>query len=237
MGSTAAPRLSGGQPTGPLRHVDRKRTFGPRIAWRVDPLRDSISGRPMERSSTQIRVRRPWGRGQTIFLLGPGGVGKSSLGLALRDRLGWPLVDLDLEFCERCGLIGTFIADHGYERYRQENLDLAKRLVKAIEGETIFVTASGFLAAPVESDDYREARRTISGGYGITLLPTLDLEIAVSIVVGRQLNRGFGLERASEDRKFRERFLKYFGEGQALVVSMESPAQIADTIVRDLLRN
>ncbi|MBU1306769.1 MAG: AAA family ATPase, partial [Alphaproteobacteria bacterium] len=30
-----------------------------------------------------------------MFLLGPGGVGKSTLGRALAQLLGWPLIDLD----------------------------------------------------------------------------------------------------------------------------------------------
>ena len=57
----------------------------------------------------QIDIRRPWRAGETIFLLGPGGVGKSTLGRVLAGRLNWPLIDLDLEFCERIAEIGRFI--------------------------------------------------------------------------------------------------------------------------------
>lgn len=79
----------------------------------------------MDSEAIQIIIRRPPAPGRTLFLLGPGGVGKSTLGRELARRLAMPLIDLDLEFCERLQLIGPFIAAHGYERYRAANLALA----------------------------------------------------------------------------------------------------------------
>ncbi|MFC0013396.1 shikimate kinase [Devosia nitrariae] len=165
-----------------------------------------------------------------IFLLGPGGVGKSTLGRELAKRLSWPHIDLDLEFCESFGEIGGFIGTHGYERYRAENLDLAFSLTASIDRPTLFVTSSGFLAARAGTRDYAQARQLVSTGYGLVLLPSLDIEIATPLVVARQLSRGFGLERATEDRKFRERFDIYRREGDVLVVSMEPPDQIASAV-------
>lgn len=185
-------------------------------------------------AKTQIEVRRPWRPGETIFLLGPGGVGKSTLGRQLAEKLGWGLVDLDLEFCERLETIGKFIASHGYERYRAENLALAKHLVTANPAPHIFVTPSGFLAAQAGTYDYDEARRLVSTGYGIVLLPSLDIEVATAVVVERQLKRGFGFQDATEDRKFRERFPIYLKEGNALVASMERPADVADAVIRSI---
>lgn len=74
----------------------------------------------------------------------------------------------------------------------------------------------------------------IATGYGITLLPSLDLEVATSIVVARQLGRGFGLEQASEERKFRARFLIYRQTGDMLVIAAGSPATTADTLASRL---
>ena len=180
---------------------------------------------------TKIEVRRPWRAGETLFLLGPGGVGKSTLGRELAQTLNWPLIDLDLEFCNRLDLIGRFIDQHGYLRYRAENLALAKTLLSESSGPRIFVTASGFLVAPAGTPDNTEARRLVSTGYGIVLLPSLDVEIATPLVVERQLQRGFGLERASEDQKFRHRFPILINEGDALVISQDQPALIASTLV------
>ena len=190
--------------------------------------------RLMDHCATQIDVRRPWRAGEKLFLLGPGGVGKSTLGRELARILNWPLIDLDLEFCSRQDLIGRFISRHGYECYREENLALAKTLLSENTGPQIFVTASGFLAAPSGTPDNIEARRLISTGYGILLLPSLDIEIAAPIVVERQLNRGFGLERTSEDQKFRHRFQILINEGDALVISHDHPTKIAAALIRAL---
>ncbi len=168
------------------------------------------------------------------MLLGPGGVGKSTLGTALAQALDWPLIDLDFEFCGRIGVIGPFIATHGYERYRADNLALAERLLGDAPAPAIFVTASGFLAASSDSDDRRRAERLVGTSYGVTLLPSLDIETATSIVVARQLTRGFGLQRGSEERKFRERFAIYRETGDMLVCSMAPPERIAADVVANL---
>lgn len=185
----------------------------------------------MDHPETRIEIRRPWKPQETLFLLGPGGVGKSTLGSELARILNWPLIDLDLEFCSRLDLIGRFISQHGYERYREENLALAKALLSESAGRQIFVTASGFFAAPAGTPDNIEARRLVSTGYGIVLLASLDIEIATPIVVQRQLQRGFGLEKTSEDQKFRHRFQILINEGDALVISQAQPAQIASALV------
>jgi shikimate kinase len=185
----------------------------------------------MESFPTWIEVRRPWRPGETVFLLGPGGVGKSTLGRELARQLGWPLVDLDLEFCDRLAVIGEFIAAHGYERYRAANLALAQDLLAASAQPSIFVTASGFLAAPPETPDYHQAGRLVATGYGVTLLPSLDIEVATSIVVERQLTRGFTQSREVEHQKFRARFPIYRSQGDMLVVSTDTPASMATAVI------
>lgn len=168
------------------------------------------------------------------MLLGPGGVGKSTLGRVLAAALDWPLLDLDLEFCARIEVIGPFIAAHGYARYRAENLALAERLLGDAPSPAIFVTASGFLAAAPGSSDRRRADRLVAANYGVTLLPSLDLERATAIVVARQLTRGFGLEFQSEEQKFRERFATYRASGDMLVCSVAPPDRIAAGVIGSL---
>jgi shikimate kinase len=191
----------------------------------------------MDSGPIEIVVRRRWRSGETLFMLGPGGVGKSTLGHELGLQLGWPLIDLDFEFCEQLGRIGPFIATHGYERYRAENLALAERLVATSAKPSVFVTSSGFLAAPEQSADRASAQRIIATGYGVTLLPSLNVDTATEIVVARQLTRGFGLEPAPEELKFRERFQIYRGAGETLVVSTAAAVRVAGALLDALLGN
>ena len=181
--------------------------------------------------SLDIDMRRPLGPRENIFLLGPGGVGKSTLGRAMAEQSGWPLIDLDLEFCARIAIIGPYIAAHGYAAYRAENLKLAARLLARLHRPSLFITASGFLAAPPDSADHRAALALVQTGYGITLLPSLDLAQATAIVVARQLTRGFGFEPAEETRKFHHRFALYRDQGDMRVVATDPAARIATAVM------
>lgn len=184
-----------------------------------------------EAIETQVTATRPWQSGETLFLLGPGGVGKSTLGRALASQLGWPLVDLDLVFCDRIAVIGDYIAAKGYAAYRAANLALAQALVAEGMTPQVFVTPSGFLAAAPETQDHQQAQALVASGYGLVLLPSLDIEMACRIVVARQLTRGFGFEASSEREKFRTRFPLYRAAGDALVVSTAPPDTIAAAVI------
>ena len=48
-------------------------------------------------------VRRAWNGGKLLFLVGPGGAGKSTLGRSLAPKLWRRLVDLDETFSNRIG--------------------------------------------------------------------------------------------------------------------------------------
>lgn len=181
-----------------------------------------------------IHQRRPIRQRDHIFLIGPGGVGKSTLGTLLAQGSGRVAIDLDLEFCDRIGEIGAFIAAHGYPHYRAINLALAIQLVEAQAEPIIFITSSGFLAAPNETADHQQALRLVSRGCSICLLPSLDRDRATEIVVSRQLLRGFGFERASETEKFRQRFSLYRPLGDLLVLSTAPPQAIAERVALHL---
>ncbi|MET3900599.1 shikimate kinase [Devosia sp. UYZn731] len=137
-------------------------------------------------------------------------------------------------FCEQIDITGPLIARHGYERYRAQNLRLAERLLASASRPVIFVTSSGFLAAERQSSDYQSAKALIATGYAVTVLPSLDLEEATDIVVARQLTRGFGFVRASEEPKFRARFAIYQNEGDALLIGTAPASEMAAVLAHQL---
>ena len=117
---------------------------------------------------------------------------------------------------------------------RAANLALADQLVAETSAPVVFVASSGFLAGPVGSADHSASRRLVQSGFAITLLPSLDIDTATDIVVARQLGRGFGFERETEERKFRERFCIYRSEGAMLVVSVAPPEVVAEVVLTRL---
>jgi shikimate kinase len=183
----------------------------------------------------EITVRRQWRNEPVIYLIGPGGVGKSTLGRALAEVLKRTPIDLDDQFCGRMGNVGTFIRREGYERYVRENSVLAQGLVGELQTSSVLATSSGFLAADAEPAVRDANLQLIKSGYSISLLPSADLEVATSIIVTRQLRRGFGLNAESERRKFRERFNTYHALGDMLVLSAAPVASIAAAVVNILV--
>jgi shikimate kinase len=184
--------------------------------------------------SVGITVRRPWTNPAALFLVGPGGVGKSTLGAVLAPALGRAFIDLDSEFTARIGPIGDFIRGRGYPRYAAENSALAQALVQAATEPLVFVASSGFLASDASPDLLTANLALVRAGYAITLSPAEDIEAAAAIVVERQLGRGFGLEREREGRIFRTRFGAYWNLADMTVVASGPPGDTASAIAARL---
>ena len=55
-------------------------------------------------------------------LIGPGGAGKTTVGLLLAQRLGWSFVDQDREFMAREGDVARYMSAQGYVGYARRNL-------------------------------------------------------------------------------------------------------------------
>ena len=64
-----------------------------------------------------------------LFLIGPGGAGKSTVGEKLAVRLGYAFVDLDAQFCERVANIREYLKSDGYEAYLEQNAALFDALL------------------------------------------------------------------------------------------------------------
>lgn len=80
---------------------------------------------------------------RAIFLCGFMGAGKSSLGQALAQALGWPLLDTDQLIEERCGPIPQIFAQQGEAAFRQMEVQLAREL--AGKRGAVIATGGGFV--------------------------------------------------------------------------------------------
>lgn len=170
-----------------------------------------------------------------IFIIGPGGAGKTTSGKILAEKLNYNFVDLDDRFMEEVGDIGKYIADFGYEKYCFRNSELFYSKIKTIKGNLVFVVSSGFLAHE-GLDNLTEKHKNDLQKLGITvmLLPSSDLIQCQDIIIKRQLGRGFGLREDREKEKIQSRFLVYKNQGDIKIFSNDHPEEIADLMKGEL---
>jgi shikimate kinase len=164
-----------------------------------------------------------------VFIIGPGGVGKTTCGKAFANLIGYTFVDLDSEFMGRIGHIGEHIEKKGYLSYCRSNSALFYALIEEQSSDTVFALSSGFLAHEEtcpELSKHKDAIRDL--GVSILLLPSRSASETEEIVVARQLSRGIGCREASQRRIIRNRFPRYLGHGNIHIFSAERPMHVAE---------
>ena len=170
---------------------------------------------------------------KNIFMIGPGGVGKSTVGRTLSEMLGFGFIDLDQEFYNRYGRIGTFIDSKGYDSYCRCNSALFFEILKGNPSKTVFALSSGFLVHENNKDLIEKHKQALKeNGISVLLLPSESIEESERIVIDRQLLRGYELNEEREKEKFRSRFPKYLPLGDIKIFSSDLPDSIAETIKR-----
>ncbi|MEK7460356.1 MAG: shikimate kinase [Patescibacteria group bacterium] len=163
-----------------------------------------------------------------IFIIGPGGVGKSTSGALLASVLRIPFIDLDQVFMHRIGPIDSYIQEYGYKKYCLANSELFYSILTALLEQSVIVLSSGFLAHEEMDNLTTKHRDTLKEqGVSICLLPSVSIKESTDIIVRRQLARGFGLEEKRERKKFMERYRIYNNIGDIQIYSIMSPENIA----------
>jgi shikimate kinase len=168
-----------------------------------------------------------------IQLVGPGGAGKTTIGVALAERLGARFGDLDAEFTARHGDISAYLDAHGYEAYAQQNVDLHLDLVGGPARFDIVALSSGFMTYGdgIHPDYLALRQRVASSPSTLVLLPSVNVEACVSEIVRRQLRRPFARSAEREEHVIRERFFAYFGLPARKVETMQPvEAAVAELI-------
>jgi shikimate kinase len=148
-----------------------------------------------------------------IHLIGPGGAGKTTTGLALATRLGARFVDLDAEFTSRYGDISCYLEVDGYAAYASRNVALLSELANAPNQPDIVALSSGFMtyADDVHPGYPRWRQCVASSPHTFVLLPSFELETCVKETVRRQLGRPFARPAEREEQVIRARFPVYVG--------------------------
>jgi shikimate kinase len=182
----------------------------------------------------ELDERKRWDQSQNIVLIGPGGSGKSSLGVELAPLLNQGITDRDSEFNRQIGNVGEFIRKEGYEAYKLRNSALAALIMSELVTPTLFVTSSGFLTPDNPPTALEANRLLVAACYSICLLPSRNMEEAVGVILERQARRSFTRDRAHEESTIRARYPIYAQEGDLLVFSTAPSCNTAEAIAHRL---
>lgn len=163
-------------------------------------------------------------RTRHLYLTGFMGAGKSTVGRALGQRLGWAFVDLDTVVAERCQMsIPRIFAERGEEWFRQQEHEA----LAAVSVATDMVIAVG--GGALERPDNRRLMRQ----RGITVW----LDVPFSLILqrlgegGLQARPLFSDEKAAR-RLFDERRPRYARADYVVQIRTElDPEAVAEDIV------
>ena len=131
---------------------------------------------------------------EEIRLVGPGGAGKSTIGVLLAERLGIAFLDLDQHFAGRVGDISGYIGRYGYDVYARENVETYCALFRGENRRRVVALSSGFMTYKRDTHpEYsRLCRELEQSPNTFVLLPSIDLDLCVAEIVRRQIARPFG---------------------------------------------
>jgi shikimate kinase len=148
---------------------------------------------------------------QAVRLVGPGGAGKSTIGVVLAERLGVTFVDLDRHLANRVGDISEYIERHGYHAYARENVATYCSLFRGETRPGVVALSSGFMTYPSDIHcGYSRVRRELEQHPStFVLLPSVDRDVCVAETVRRQIARPFGRSSTKEEAVIQARFEIY----------------------------
>ena len=174
-----------------------------------------------------------------IHLVGPGGAGKTTSGIALADRLNVPFTDLDAEFISRNGDISKFIDMHGYKAYAKSNVNSYISLLDGPALPRVVALSSGFMVYNEEiHQDYAALRERVAASkLSFVLLPSFELETCVAEIVHRQLQRSFARTAQREESVIRSRFSMYVSLPARKVRTQGPVSAVVDEIIMLLPSN
>jgi shikimate kinase len=168
-----------------------------------------------------------------IRLIGPGGAGKTTVGVALARRLGTAFVDLDERFKVTAGDISDYLKARGYQAYAGKNIQVYLDALQSLGMHVVLALSSGFMTY---EDDVHPAyldihRDIVASASTVALLPSFDCETCVTETVRRQLRRPFSRSAAREEQVIRQRFSVYRDLPTQKFETMKPIEAVVDEIV------
>lgn len=174
---------------------------------------------------------------KNIYMIGPGGVGKTTTGPILAAKLGMSFIDLDDEFCLRILNIGHFLKAYDYAKYVAANSELFFNLTSELDRPHVIALSSGFLIHKTHEKIIEKNIQAVrSTGLSIMISPSKDNRISSEIVAARQITRGFGLNYPTEQAKFLNRIDTYKSLSDIQVYSIDTPEKITSLIVEKMAK-
>lgn len=108
---------------------------------------------------------------RTIYLIGPMGAGKSTIGRLLAQNMGVPFLDIDREIEARSGVSVAWIFDkEGEEGFRQRETALIKELSEQTQG-MIIATGGGSVLRP------ENQKMITSSGFVVFLETSIETQV------------------------------------------------------------
>ncbi|CAG7622351.1 Shikimate kinase 2 [Paenibacillus allorhizosphaerae] len=166
--------------------------------------------------------------GGNVVLIGPMGTGKSTVGKALAEKLGWTFVDTDAVIEEKAGTtIGAIFAEQGEPAFRKME---SETIASVLQGETRIVSTGG---GAVLAEQNRKAMKT--SGFVIALRAT---EETIIMRVGNDENRPLLQGNAAERvRRILEERKHAYDFADFTIDTTDKPVEvIVDLIVSRLPR-
>lgn len=128
-----------------------------------------------------------------IVLIGPMGVGKTTIGKKLAKRLNLAFIDTDKEIVKSHGPIPKIFETHGEQYFRSLETDF---LTKALSGKGVVATGGGVVT--------QEVNRELLKDHFVVYLSTTGRHISARLVIGKRplLKNGFeDWKRIYDERK------------------------------------
>jgi shikimate kinase len=173
---------------------------------------------------------------EEVRLIGPGGAGKSTVGVLLAERIGVGFLDLDQHLTRQIGDIGRYIELNGYAAYARANVEAYCSLQRGDACSEVQALSSGFMAYSNDVHaEYLRVRHDVEvHDNTFVLLPSLDRDSCVAETVRRQIARPFGRPAATEEAVIRSRFEIYMALSAKKIETMRPLREVVDEIASAL---